>query len=643
MIYIWLSALLFGMVHPGSKVILNSGLSLEIFCFTYIGIRLLAQIPFVLKQKAYLISGSGKIKIILALGVVGCLLQLSEFAGIANGSNVTTVTFLVYTHPFWSILISKIIFKEKLERLGILKLAFASIGILLIIGMENFTFINLKTHWLSLLAGLLISSWIKISNVARKAGFSTLTTNFYYDLMSFFCLVGLILSTKNGNEFQFLFSYLNNSSHLLSLIFYSIIIGLLPNLLFYKGSAIVDSLSAGYILLLEPIIASTIAYFAWNESITFSFALGALFILSANLPKELFEKIKLQSNFKLFFIVCFVINQNSYANEYQKTKTITLLEIIPTDSSEYTVSSEKKQIEIAAEMGIRSYLEKEKCDIKLEKILEIGTEELLVKKINEIKKIKGDKLLVGLSRTNFARVAAKVSLGSEIKGISVGASASNLKPINSNFMTMVNPWQEQYKLILSTLDEYKCKSSNTIAIFNPSNFLSSNFLNEYKKSLFSPYKTTIDKNIFTNKNSCIFIGLNFAEATIVLNDLNQINWEGHIIGLGDWNIYSEELTKVSKQLPRTVTLSVPTGWLPNSNPNSTQFSSLFHIKAGVEPSPIAAYVYDGVILAAEALCKGKDVFNAEVNIKKMLRNYVGMTDSGNLLSPMYIRKLRGSK
>ena len=99
MIYIWISALLFGMVHPGSKIILSSGLRLEMFCFAYIGIRLIAQIPFVIKTKAYQVSSRDQIKIIWLLGFVGAALQLSEFAGIANGANVSTVTFLVYTHP----------------------------------------------------------------------------------------------------------------------------------------------------------------------------------------------------------------------------------------------------------------------------------------------------------------------------------------------------------------------------------------------------------------------------------------------------------------------------------------------------------------------------------------------------------------
>lgn len=643
MIYIWLSALLFGMVHPGSKVILSSGLSLELFCFAYIGIRLLAQLPFVIKKRAYKISGTEKKKIAFLLGIVGSLLQLSEFAGIANGSNVSTVTFLVYTHPFWSILISKIFFKDNLGPVGIAKLMLALTGIILVIGLDNFTVSNLKTHWVSLFAGLLIASWIKVSNVARKAGFSTLTTNFYYDLMSFICLVVIFTISPNDYAFNSLVEHFKTPGNLLILTGYSILIGLLPNLLFYKGSDVVDSLTAGYILLLEPIIASVTAYIVWGDPITLPFAIGALFILSANIPNEFFTKVLKLAAPTAVVLLFLAISGQSRATANLEGKRIILLEIIPTDSSEYTVSTEKKQIEIAADMGLEKFLQKEKCNIKIEKKLEIGTEERLIEKINEIKESNGSQLVVGLSRTNFARVAAKVAVGSDIRGISVGASASNLGPINKNFMTMVNPWQEQFKLIQSVLKDYRCSSANTLAVFNPGNFLSSNFLNEYKTAAIGPYTTNVTDDVFTNKYHCIFIGLNFSEASGTLSLLQRSKWEGNIIGLGDWNIYSEELLKITNKLPKTVTVSVPTGWIPNSNLNSITFAKDFEKRANVEASPIAAYVFDGVILAAESLCHGRDIFSKEVNLPIMLRKYKGKSESGNLLSEMHVRKLRGLK
>src|SRR5690606_23954841 len=102
----------------------------------------------------------------------------------------------------------KIGFKEKLGFAGLFKMTAAVAGIVLLIGIESFEMNNLKNHWISLVAGFLIAIWIKISNVARKNGFSTLKTNFYYDLMSFVCLIILIIISSNGEELDTLSIYL---------------------------------------------------------------------------------------------------------------------------------------------------------------------------------------------------------------------------------------------------------------------------------------------------------------------------------------------------------------------------------------------------------------------------------------------------
>ena len=636
-----MSALLFGMVHPGSKIILSSGLGLEMFCFAYIGLRLIAQLPFVIKTKAYSISSIRQLKIIILLGFVGASLQLTEFAGIANGANVSTVTFLVYTHPFWSILISKIFYKEELGRIGMLKLVLAIIGIVLVVGIDNFSLDNLEMHWVSLVAGLLIASWIKASNVAMKAGFSTLKTNFFYDLMSFACLTFFIILRSKTSEFYELSSFLLDYRNLFFISVYSLLIGLLPNLLFYKGSATVDSLSAGYILLLEPIIASSAAYFFWGDTISIAFMIGAFFILSANIPNLFFAKtLKFFPIGTLLVFFTFLPLNHAYAKDLKK---IILLEVIPTDSSEYTVSSEKQQIEIAAEMGYQEFLKTKKCNLKIEKFLEIGNEDRLIRKVNEIKLDRSKKIVVGLSRTNFARVAAKVAVGSDIQAISVGASASNLAPINSNFMTMVNPWQEQFKLIQKVLLQNNCSNAETSGIFNPANFLSSNFMNVYKEASLGSLLTAINGEVFDQKKRCIFIGLNFSEAAVVLTSLQRVKWQGKVIGLGDWNIYSEELLKITDKLSKDISVFVPTGWIPTSNKNSIRFAREFEKRSKVGASPIAAYVYDGILLAGESLCNGVNIFGGVTNSPSMLRIYNGKSESGNLLSNMHIRTIQGLK
>ena len=634
MMYIWLSAVLFGMVHPGSKVFLSSGLPLDLFCLGYIGIRLVVQLPFVIRTKAYKIEKVSDLKIIAILGLIGASLQLSEFSGIAEGASVSTVTFLVYTHPFWSIILSKFIFKEELGVAGAIKLGFAAVGIFLIVGVENISLENLHEHWVSLFAGLIIACWIKISNVARKKGFSSLKTNFYYDFMSTICLLVFIVFQGTFENITVLGDYLSTPSQFLLLFGYSILIGLLPNLLFYKGSASVDSTTAGYVLLLEPVIAASTAWLVWNEQISLTFLIGAIFILAANFPVELFKN---QLKWLAAPIGLILLTGASLAGEIKK---ITLLEIIPQDSSEYTVSYEKKQIEFAARLALSAVKVNASCPLELESNLEMGSEEYLVARVKALAKAPGERILLGISRTNFARVAAKAAKGTQIRAISVGASTSNLGTINPRFMTMVNPWEEQFVLIQKLLKDNNCTPEMTLGVFDPSHFLSQNFLRAYKKAKLGQWVSIGKREKIDFSRRCLFIGLNFADSATILKDVKGSEL---VIGTGDWNMSIVELDAIALKLARSITIHVPTGWRPDVNSNSRLFDQAFRKLTGEEPSPIAAYVYDGVLLSAHALCHKVDILKEAVNLPSMLRTYKDITPTGNLLSPMHVKTIRGMK
>jgi drug/metabolite transporter (DMT)-like permease len=156
-IYVLLSALLFGLVHPGSKLILSSGMPLILFCLLYVGIRLVTQLPFVLIKGSYRITGEKNYILVLGLGFVGALLQVSEFAGISDGVNVSVVTFLVYSHPVWSMLISKFFSSDKWDKIDYIKLGLAVLGILFVLGPEKLFYFDIKLYWAPLCAGFLIA------------------------------------------------------------------------------------------------------------------------------------------------------------------------------------------------------------------------------------------------------------------------------------------------------------------------------------------------------------------------------------------------------------------------------------------------------------------------------------------------------
>jgi hypothetical protein len=89
---------------------------------------------------------------------------------------------------------------------------------------------------------------------------------------------------------------------------------------------------------------------------------------------------------------------------------------------------------------------------------------------------------------------------------------------------------------------------------------------------------------------------------------------------------------------------VPVGWMSEINSNSKLFAQRFEKETKVSPSPIAAYTYDGVIIASQYLCKNKEVLMLkDVQGLGLLRKYSKVSESGNLVSPMYIKVIKGQR
>jgi len=283
---IFLSALIFGFVHPGSKLILDQGIPLSYFCLLYIGVRLILQVPFLLKKNETTISSKKSFYSLIAIGLVGAFLQLFEFKGVGDGLTPAMVTFLVFSYPTW-ILIANVITKRlQMGILDILQTAFVVLGVFLI-GYNEIVNSTLNS-WIvlyPLLASILIAIWILLSNRLRKEGVGTFQLSAYYDLFSLISLF-LIFSGSWENDWEQFQTWSQNPGSIYGMLLFSILVGLLPNFLFYYGSRKVSSHIAGTILALEPIFSALYSAWLWPLPLGNLFVVGAFFILLANLPKE---------------------------------------------------------------------------------------------------------------------------------------------------------------------------------------------------------------------------------------------------------------------------------------------------------------------------------------------------------------------
>lgn len=287
-----LAVLLFGFVHPGSKMILATGISLLPFCLLYSGFRLLAQMPAVYVKRQYKASSSIHWLLLAMLGLVGAFLQLTEFKGISEGLPVNVVTFLLYSYPVWSLLLSVLINKESLSMESVVKVFLSTMGIGFIIGSQITNFHFQPALIFPLVASFLMALWVSLSNLAKKKSLSTWSISFYYDLFSFLVLLMLFVLKSEPGELSQLQDWMSNWTHVLSLGMFSVLFGVVPNLLFYQASQKLSVLTMSLLLMLEPVISSAISFVIWNERMSSTFLLGAGLILISQVSAKYFLKRK---------------------------------------------------------------------------------------------------------------------------------------------------------------------------------------------------------------------------------------------------------------------------------------------------------------------------------------------------------------
>lgn len=296
MFHIFIASILFGLVHPGSKLIMSSGLDLISFCLLYVLIRFLAQLPFMISQHRYLVGNAKAWLYLAAIGLTGAGLQLCEFAGIKDGLPVPTVTFLVYSHPVWSLLLSRVINHEPLSLVSFLKLSSGLIGIICIVeGSPSFYQADLPTLLAPMTAGVLIALWVSLSKQVKSLGTSIWTISFYYDFFALLALLAIRIQRPGSSmTLTELARWLQSPLHLASILAYAIFVGLVPNLLFYTGNATTTARAAGLILLIEPLVATLVSHFIWIDRLSDFFFVGALFIVITATPIETawFKRLK---------------------------------------------------------------------------------------------------------------------------------------------------------------------------------------------------------------------------------------------------------------------------------------------------------------------------------------------------------------
>lgn len=293
MIYLVFAVLLLGFLYPAGKLLMDSGLGVISFCLLFMLFRVGAQLPVALIKKQ--IGGVKKVHlfVFVAAGMVGALLHYLEFRSLEVGLGVSTIAFIIFCHPVPGLGIRKLFIGRHFHFSDYLKVGLALIGLAFVVGPQREFFENTTYGVLiyPLGACIAISMWIFLSDVAMRLKASPIQYSFYYDLFTLLGLGTMAFINLGSAPFVAAQAWVVKDSNFLFMAGYAIVIGVLPNILFYYGVKEVDSWIAGLVLLFEPVIASVFGTILFGEKIGLSFVIGSSLILAANLKRGHIAKI----------------------------------------------------------------------------------------------------------------------------------------------------------------------------------------------------------------------------------------------------------------------------------------------------------------------------------------------------------------
>jgi drug/metabolite transporter (DMT)-like permease len=282
--FIILAGVLYGTITPGGQFLMGRGLSLYEVTFYRSLLVFVFLLPVVLLNLSYM-PKKNMIPFYAVYGLVGGLLELLLFTGLALGVPVALAVLLLYTQPVWTVFIGRLLLEERitLVKLGSIFLGLSGTAILLeSLGTGRTGAVTGIAA--ALAAGMLLSLWVILGKRSSLLSQHYITTTFGWSgfaslwLLLLLPLFELLVRDRRLTNLSLGLS----GADWIYLLAFTLLGGAIPHLLFYRSLERISASVAGIILLLEPVSATVIAWIFLSQSIGVYTLLGGVLILLSN-------------------------------------------------------------------------------------------------------------------------------------------------------------------------------------------------------------------------------------------------------------------------------------------------------------------------------------------------------------------------
>ena len=228
-----------------------------------------------------LISDKSKLKIdpkdwwyFFGTGILSFLLFGFCYFYTITHASMSIAAILLYTSPFFVIVMARIFFKEKITANKVIGLILAVIGCFLICNTDKNVKITPLIIFTGLSSGLCYALYSIFGRVALKK-YESSTVTFYTFMFAFIGSLFVVDFPKMVTSIQ------QEPVSLLLVIIFAIISAVLPYIFYTTGLKYIEAGKASIIATFEAVVASLSGIFVFDEKITYTGILGIILVLMA--------------------------------------------------------------------------------------------------------------------------------------------------------------------------------------------------------------------------------------------------------------------------------------------------------------------------------------------------------------------------
>lgn len=191
-------------------------------------------------------------------------------------TSLSVAAILLYTAPAIVMLMSAVLFRERITKVKVLSLGLTFVGCVLVTGViSGGTELNARGVMLGLGSGLGYALYSIFSRYALERGYHSLTISFYTFV---FAMVGVI-PFADYNDMIYICT--GDVRIVLFCLLFGLVSTVLPYILYTSGLEGMENGKASIIASIEPVTASLLGVFAYHEHLSFFEIIGVILVLVA--------------------------------------------------------------------------------------------------------------------------------------------------------------------------------------------------------------------------------------------------------------------------------------------------------------------------------------------------------------------------